>query len=526
MSQPVKERIEAPEPVNHRGGIRPLGQGASDTWHYLHDQVSTEIFSGGSAGPGKSFTGCLWEINDALKYPGTSGAIFRATAEDLRKSTQKTFFEVCDRMRLRPGVDYTFNGSKNIVHWNGGSTTQFDYLRFEARDPNYSRLGGREYTRAFVDEADQIEERAIDVLTSRLRFRLTEFCHVCAAQQMSTKSNPVDCDEYGNPIQWECYKCRTWTRGLLPKLLCTGNPGEYWTKHRWVFDKDGNRVKLKPHQACVLMLLEDNPDKAHVASYRKQLEQSFRSEYDRQRLLHGNWLIQPRTGREFVPMFDTAKHVVRHPYNPDLPLHLSLDFNTAPYITGLLAQIWRDRVTGKWRVHFLQELCLEHPYSNTEALAHAVDRELRTGRYKGHDRGLFIYGDATGRNSTTMVQHGIRHNYDLVERVLRRHLNNASMRVIRRNPPHTVARDWCNATFADRLPLWVTFDPDMTNTQNDMLNVKEAADGGILKQLVKDKVTGVSYEKHGHCLQTHYYLTIGAFPEEFHTFTRRFGEAA
>ena len=72
-----------------------------------------------------------------------------------------------------------------------------------------------------------------------------------------------------------------------------------------------------------------------------------------------------------------------------------------------------------------------------------------------------------------------------------------------------------------KLPIWVTFDPDMTNTQNDMLNVKEAADGGILKQVVKDHVTGVSFEKYGHCLQAHYYLTVGAFPQEFAGFVAR-----
>jgi hypothetical protein len=237
--------------------------------------------------------------------------------------------------------------------------------------------------------------------------------------------------------------------------------------------------------------------------------------------MHGNWLIQPRTGREFLHAFDSAKHMKRAAYDPTLPLHLTVDFNTAPYITGLLAQIWFDQVERRWRVHFLQELCLEHPYSTTEALAHSVLRELETGRYRGHDRGLFIYGDATGKNRTTQVTSGIRHNFDIINRILRRHLHNASDRVIRRNPAHTIARDWCNSIFAGQLPLWVTFDPDMNNTQNDMLNVKEAADGGILKVMFKDPVTGVSCERYGHCLQAHYYLTIGAFPEEFAGFVAR-----
>jgi hypothetical protein len=509
---------DAPERDNV-GVLRPLGRRASDTWHLLNDQQHTEIFSGGSAGPGKTFNMCLFEVTSALRYRGTAGGLFRDTAKSLRESTMVTFFEVCEKSRLRPGVDYTFKESKGLVNWAGGSVTYFDYLAFDPQDPNYSRLGGRAFTRCGIDEADQVEERAVDILMSRLRYKLTEFCHVCAADQMATRSVPVDCDDEGNPILWECYKCKTWTKGLLPKMLLTGNPGDYWTKYRFVFDKEGQQVKLKPHQARVLMLLDDNPDKAHVATYRRQLEKM--DDFDRQRLLHGDWLVTRKTGREFLHAFDGRKHLDKTiPYNPELPLHITFDFNTAPYMTLLVAQIWQD-ATGKWRVHFLQEICLAHPYSNTEATCEAFLKELVSGRYKGHEKGVFYYGDASGKNKTTVVQSGIRHNYDIVEKVLRKYLHNQSDRVLRRNPSHSIVRDFCNAYLLGKLKLWVTFDSRMGNTTTDMMQVKEAADGGILKVMEKDRTTGVSAEKYGHCLQAHYYLTVGAFPDEFAHFIRK-----
>lgn len=509
----------APITFDNLGGLKPLGQGASDTFHYLQDQVHTEIFSGGSAGPGKSFTGCLWEISSALRYPGTAGAIFRASSEDLRKSTLVTFFEAAQRCSLMPGQHYIYKESKNTVLWVGGSTTQFDYLAYEPKDPNYSRLGGRAYTRAFVDEADQVEERAVSVLGTRLRYRLTEFCHACAAQQMAAKSKAVDCDDYGNPILWECYACGTWTKGLLPKLLCTGNPGDYWTKHRFVYTQEGEPVKLKPHQAKVLMLLSDNPDKAHVASYRAQLEK-MDDEYDRQRLLNGDWLIQRRTGREFLHAFRSVDHLDRIGYNPELPLHLSFDFNTAPYMTLLVAQIWQDG--ERWRVHFLAEICLRHPEASTDATCDALLRELGPGgRFEGHDKGAYLYGDYSGKNRSTLSMDGIRHNFDIVHRKLRHLLHNSSDRCTRKNPNHGVVRDFCNAYLGGKLPLWVTFDPGMTNTVQDMVHVKEAADGGILKVTWKDRETGVTAEKYGHCLQAHYYLTTQAFPNLFARFVRK-----
>jgi hypothetical protein len=267
-------------------------------------------------------------------------------------------------------------------------------------------------------------------------------------------------------------------------------------------------------------LLGDNPDKAHVASYRRQLEDGD-DEYDKARLLDGDWNATRKTGREFFHRYDRAKHVVRVPYNPDLALHFTMDFNTAPYITGQAAQIWWEEDKKRWRCHFLKEYCLSHPFATTEALAQSMAKDMRDGAFAGHAKGCYYYGDATGKNKTTQVVGAIRHNYDIVERELRPYLHNNSDRVIRRNPSHSIVRDFGNAYFDGKLGLWVTFDPGMVNTTMDMIQVKEAADGGILKVMEKDRATGVTYEKYGHCLQASYYLTVGAFPDLFARFVRK-----
>ena len=507
-------------PVVEAAGIRPLGQGASDAWYLLNDQKHTEVFYGGSAGPGKTFLLCLWEVYCALRYPGTAGALFRESADNLQKSTLVTFFEVLTKSRLAEGVHWRYNDNKKVVEWYNGSVTYFDYLRFMPRDPNYSRLGGRQYTRAGVDESDQVEERAVDVLASRIRYRLTEFCHHCAAPGMASMSEPVDCDDAGNPTQWRCYKCGQWTKGLLPKLGLTGNPGDYWTKYRYVMTQDGEPVRLQPHQAKVLVLLEDNPDKAHVAVYRQQLERSS-SDYDRQRLLHGDWMATKKTGREFFHAFEGARHLGQPVYDPKLAMHFTMDFNTAPYITGLLFQIAHLEAERLYEVRWLQELCLAHPYADTSSLALAVRRELTDGRYKGHEAGLFYYGDASGKNKTTQVVQGIRHNYDIVQRDMRPFLHNNSDRVLRRNPPHTIVRDFGNAALRGDLPMRIVIHRSMAKTTMDMIEVKEDADGGILKITAKDPATGVTYEKYGHCLQAFYYGVVGAFPSLFDRFVRR-----
>ena len=509
---------EAPATVAHPG-IRPLGQGASDAWYYLHSQVKTEVFFGGSAGPGKTFLGCLWLVTECLRYPGIRCALFRATYDDLLASSLVTLNEVVSKMGLNEGKHYRYAEGKGFRFYNG-SVIELDYLKPEPKDPNYTRLGGRSYTHAFVDECDQVEERGFGVLASRLRHLTSFYCHECATPHLADRSTAVDCDDDGNPTEWECYNCGKWSRGIVPKLLGTGNPGDYWTRDRFIGTEDGTPAALKPNQAVVLVLLDDNPDKGHVGTYKKRL-QDMDDDFDRARLLGGDWWVVRKTGREFFHAYDGSKHRVSLPYRNDLPLHFTMDFNTAPYITGLIAQIWWEEERWRWRCHFLKEYCLAHPFATTEALCQTVARDLHDSAFADHRAGLFYYGDASGKNRSTQVVGAIRHNYDIVEKELRKHLHNKSDRVLRRNPPHTVVRDFGNAYLSGKLGLWVTFDPGMAHTTTDLSQVKEAADGGILKVMVKDKATGVTYEKYGHCLQAHYYLVCGAFDDLFATFVRQ-----
>lgn len=260
----------------------------------------------------------------------------------------------------------------------------------------------------------------------------------------------------------------------------------------------------------------DNPllSEEDVTSLRNEIERMSKGE--EQQEIYG-FFVDQQGGREFFHAFRLSEHTKRLPYDPSVPLHITFDFNAVPYMTLLVAQIHRKPL-NKYHVHFLQEICLEHPLSNTKATCESFKAELQRGRYKGHKAGLFYYGDASGKSRTTMATDEIVHNYSHVEVILRPWLNHHSDRALRRNPPHVVARDWSNDIFAGKMPIEVSFDPDMHNTIRDMHQLKCAPDGGILKEKVKDARTGDSYEKGGHCGQAHYYLTVGAFSSIFEEF--------
>jgi phage terminase large subunit len=447
----------------------------TEAWKLLLNRSTTRIFFGGGAGASKSTLGCLWQIFVRAKYPGTRGFIGRDTYKELRDSTMATFFEVVRSLNYLPVDDYTYNAQDENIYWSNGSETHFRYMQFKPSDPDFHRFGSTEYTDAFVDEAPGVDKRAVQVLESRLRYKHVEY-------------------------------------DLIPKLLLTGNPGDHWVKHDFVFDIHGNHVELPDHVGVVLATIKDHPDAEFRERYIRTLENL--DPYDRARLLDGDWLVGPRTGNEFFHEFDTGKHARKVvPYRADLPLHMTLDFNAHPYMTLLVYQI--SKGSGRYIVQGLKEYCLEHPYNTTKSACEALLHELLNGVFKGHKAGLFCYGDYSGKKSDPMARDGIRHNYDIVELVLGRWLTDFRLRP---NPLHIKARGFMNAIFAGKLNVDIYVDPAMSNTVRDFTQVKQDVDGGMLKETAIDRATGVRYEKVGHCSQATYYMVCSAFGELFDNF--------
>jgi len=443
-------------------------------WEACHDPTADEVFFGGGARSGKSIFICAHEIIEATTWPGTRGIIGRKEYTSLRDSTLKTWWEVMAMFGYRDGHEFKWNGQDQEVRWANGSLTMFRHLRNEPSDPDYTRLGSTEFTRSALDEGNECEERLAEILLMRTGF---------------------------NPPPHGC------------KFIVTGNPGEYWTKYRYVYTKKNEPVELTPRQRVILATVKDNPDPKVRAEYTRRLE-GMRSEYDKRRLLYGDWLVQPQTGMEFLPEFNSTQHTERIPYDPSKALHATLDFNVSPYMTLLVFQVWRESPT-LWRVHFLKEYCPAHPLSTARAACQMLSRDLKEGCFAGHKSGMFIYGDRSGKSRKAGEGPVVMHDFDVVEQELARHLDGRSDRVLRSNPPHVKAREFMGHCFAGRLPISITFDPDMNTTITDHVHLKQGADGHILKEYAIDPVSKVRYEKWGHCVQAAYYGVIGAFKDMY-----------
>ena len=212
---------------------------------YMLDDTTTELLYGGAAGGGKSYLLVAYAIITSLKYPGVRGLIGRSKLDALKKTTLNTFFDVCSQWGIKSGEHYTYNAQSNIITFYNGSEIILKDLFLYPSDANFDSLGSLELTYACIDEANQITEKAKNVLSSRLRYKL---------------------DEYG----------------LIPKLYMSCNPAKGWVYGMYKESRDNT---LPQHKKFIQALVTDNK---HISKhYTAQLNKL--DEISKARLLRGDW---------------------------------------------------------------------------------------------------------------------------------------------------------------------------------------------------------------------------------------------
>lgn len=222
--------------------------------------------------------------------------------------------------------------------------------------------------------------------------------------------------------------------------------------------------------------------------------------------VYGLGLWTPKeTGGNFYPAFKRAVHVVNKTYIPELPLHVSFDFNVNPYMTCLVFQ-----ARGK-EIWLLDEICGKYPNNNTAGTC-----QLFMNRWRNHKGGVFVYGDPAGKAEGTRTEAGYN---DF--RIIQQHLAplRPGMRILPKAPPVKMRGDWINAILNhNEGGLSFTINESCINTIADFSYLKVDSDGTKFKQKVKDPETGVTYEKYGHTSDSTEYYLAAAFASEFTKF--------
>ena len=405
-----------------------LSQRQTEAWEYLEDETTTEVGYGGAAGGGKSYLGCVWHIYRRLKYPYSRGLIGRAKISNLEESTLVTLFSVASELGYRQGIDFIYNSQKHTIKWANGSMTVLKDLFLYPSDPDFISLGSTEFTDVFIDEAPEITRKAKEIVASRIRYKINDF-------------------------------------NLIPKLFFTCNPSPGWVKEDYI-SNEGGAVVLKPHQKFVRALLTDNPDRQFRELYTSQLEK-MSSDYDRQRLLFGDWDVEREIVSPFAPAYKPEEHESTEAvFDINKRLYISIDFNLIPF-----AVTFRHRWTDVYGSH-----C--HQFDEAAIVQGSVPAmiDLILQRYRHSIPSCLITGDYNG-NKGELSQ---RDNASLFEQIRRGLQISPSQIVTSPNPTHQKSGRDVNYVLTYHTDFKIN--PDKCKgTCRDMRTVQVDNTGSIIK---------------------------------------------
>jgi PBSX family phage terminase large subunit len=420
-------------------------------WQILHNKEQELILSGGAAGGGKSYTGCVWMVTMCLQYPDIRGVIGRKTLKSLKESTANTLFSILKQWK----VPYKFNQLESFLVFENGSKIIFKELATVPSDPNFERFGSSEFTIGFIDEVSEVDEKAVEVLRSRMRWKVAEY-------------------------------------GLIPKLLMSTNPTMNWVRSRFVMADDGSDVVTAPDEAYVPFSVFDNPDVDFRKQYVKSLEK-IRDTETRNRLLYGNWAYVEAKDDAAYHGFDGNRHLITNlkeqKYDSTKTLHLTFDFNLYPFVSCLAIQMDVDTKT----IYVLEEILglPKDKQNNTKGISAKV-LEI----YGEHTGGVIIYGDPSNKKGDTRSEEGFN-DYTIIGRELED--LDVTFKIPEFHPPVKTRLEFINEVFAKQYCGWkIYIDMRCRKFTEDLIYGPVDENGNKSKKKIMDAKLGQKYEQYHH----------------------------
>jgi len=249
--------------------------------------------------------------------------------------------------------------------------------------------------------------------------------------------------------------------------------------------------------------------------YRQVLKDRFSFDPNLFRVyVEGKW-GRVKCGSEFFYNFRHEKHVRDCKYVEGLPLHISFDWNVNPFISAIVCQILKREIPNEkggtkpfYFINVIDEFALANPFNNTESLCDAIitryEHELKAG--------VMIYGDVSGRAHSTRSS---VNDFDIVEHIFARFLNNYSFRVPKANPMVQRRRVFIAKMMYGGFNIELAVNPKCTKLIGDFENTIENQEGGVQKSTARDKLTNVVFEKFTHHSDCFSYLVCESFSGHF-----------
>lgn len=441
--------------------------------------IPEQILGGGSAGGGKSFLGCAWLISSCMRFDNIRMLVARKVRKVLLETTWITLQDVMKTWGLVRDLHYRIITSSiacEITFWNGSKIIALD-LTPAPSDPDFNSLGSLEITGAFVDEVSEVSEKAIEVLASRIRYKIEDTF-------------------------------------VVGKIFMSTNPCLTWVRSTFVMDDDGDPVMLPQGYRYIPFSLFDNPNERFRAIYYAKLLK-IRDKATRDRLLYGNWLFTTSNKMAAYWNFDGDNTLVQNlfekSYDPMRPLILSFDFNVNPYMTCLPIQFDYGN-----KVAFVFPEYIGYPKdkrNNTPAFTRFVASELKRISHVG---GVMITGDPAGRARSTQTEEGVN-NYTIAQKNLEQRGFQSKLQLFEKQPAMTTRLDFINELFAGLDGWKVQIDMRCRRLTEDLVYQKKNPDGTKEKKKVANE-QGEKVERYGHASDCFDYAMTYYLPKLYSAF--------
>ena len=324
----------------------------------------------GGYGSGKTFCGSLLGILLALKYEGVRGLVGAQTYPLVRDTTLATYLEHLENMGFIQGVHYDFMKAESKLKFRNGSEILFRHME----EPN--KLKSLNLGFVELEEMSDIPESTFKMLLGRLRQTIKP--------------------------EWA-------EKGFKYRIFGHTNPEP---SKGWIYK---HFVEQKPDNYR-LILAPTTQNKFLATDFVESLKSAYDEQYYKINVLgeFGDY-----TSGLIVKNFNSDNIKELH-YLPDLPLHLTWDFNVDP-MSCIIAHKTKDKV------FFIDEFILENATTQN-----TIDEIIK--RYPNHKSDIIINGDASGDNRSTQSEVS---NYVIIKNALKRHYPNNKIKFDLRpfNPP-------------------------------------------------------------------------------------------
>lgn len=421
-----------------------------------------------------SYIGCCWLVCSCMQFAGIRMVVARKVRKTLLETTWNTLLDVLKEWGLVQDVNFHINNVTYIItFWNGSSIIAMD-LTPSPNDPDFNSLGSLEITGGFIDEVSEVSEKAVEVLASRIRYKIAETFKV-------------------------------------GKLFMSTNPCLTWVRSTFVMDDDGNPVKLQTGYRYIPFSLFDNPNEEFRAIYYNKLSK-LRNKADRDRLLYGNWLFTTSNKMAAYWNFDGDKHLVQNlkerAYDPMKPLILSMDFNVNPYMTALPIQIDFDNKV----INIFPEY-IGYPKdkrNNTPAFTRWIASQLVQD---GHVGGVLLTGDPAGAARSTQTEDGVN-NFTIANKNLTNAVLSPKVQLLNKQPAQITRLEFNNEILAGYQNWKVQIDARCHRLIEDFVYQKKNPDGTKEKKKMLND-SGERVERYGHASDCFDYALIYYLSAEY-----------